>query len=403
MDGLRFSDLKRSVGFDDYDAAKVKSLARRAETIIPHVVDRFYDRILDDPNTRAVLGGNDGLVDRLRVKLAQWLRDLFEGRYEQDYFDARFQIGQTHVMVGLPQHYMLTAMDWIWWDLENDLRGEDGGDKLDDALPSLHKLLMLDLAIMLESYKEAYAEQVRKSERRAVEEILTQAEHLAEIGQLAASLAHEIKNPLAGISGAIQIMRDAMPDDNPHRPILSEILGQIKRLDATVKDLLLYARPTPPRLTVFHVGNAITRVLSVLREEPSMQRVRIQYAGSPPNATVRADDAQIEHLLINLILNSAHASADGGVIYLRVGSNSTHVRLTVKDAGTGMAPEVRDQAFEAFFTTKAKGTGLGLSICRRIVEAHRGKIGLESKLGRGTTVTVDLPRRGVVESLGAQS
>ena len=106
---------------------------------------------------------------------------------------------------------------------------------------------MLDLAVMLESYQESYAEQVRRSERSAVEEKLTRAEHLAEIGQLAASLAHEIKNPLAGISGAIQVFRDTMPHNNPHRPILTEILGQINRLDATVKDLLLYARPLPPK------------------------------------------------------------------------------------------------------------------------------------------------------------
>jgi len=244
---------------------------------------------------------------------------------------------------------------------------------------------------------------VRATERSAVEEKLTRAEHLAEIGQLAASLAHEIKNPLAGISGAIQVMRDAMEPGNPHHPIVTEILGQIRRLDATVKDLLQYARPMPPRATRFRIGDAVTRVLTVLREEPALHGVSIEHDSAGGDTIVRADDAQIEQLLMNLLINAAHASNPGNTIRLEAERHGRFVRLRVADQGAGMTPAVRDQAFEAFFTTKAKGTGLGLSICRRIVEEHGGRIRLESEPGQGTIVTVDLPVEPAVATASAST
>jgi signal transduction histidine kinase len=283
------------------------------------------------------------------------------------------------------------GIELVWQALEERIRSA-GVPDAHAKLRSLHKLLIVEFAVMLESYKDTYSEQVRTFERQAVEEKLTRAEHLAEIGQLAASLAHEIKNPLAGISGAIQIIRDAMKPDDPHQPIVSEILGQINRLDATVKDLLHYARPTPPQFTRVPFDDVVTRVLTILRQEPALQRVRIKYGKLTPDTALYGDAAQIEQLLINLILNAAHASDNGGLIHLGIADNGDEVSLTVTDEGRGMTPEVRARAFEPFFTTKAKGTGLGLSICRRIVETHGGDIELESDVGHGTTVTVRLPR-----------
>jgi signal transduction histidine kinase len=396
-------DMKQSIGFTDEDAARVRSLSHHAARLAPAVVERFYDELLRQPGAAVVFSGGAEQIHRLRETLSDWLGEVFAGVYDRDYFEKRLRIGRAHVRVGLAQHFMVAGMEIIWTELERGLSA-GGGDGTEAALRSLHKALMLDLAIMLESYKESHSEQARTLERRAVKEQLTRAEHLAEIGQLAASLAHEIKNPLAGISGAIQIMRDGMRADDPHRPIVNEILGQISRLDATVKDLLFYARPNPPRATTLGLSDVVTRVLTLLREEPSLQRVRIIHEPGPPDAAIHADDTQIEQLLMNLILNAAHASPDGGAVHLRITKNADRVRLTVTDKGTGMAPDVRDQAFEPFFTTKAKGTGLGLSICRRIVDAHGGSIELESELGRGTRVIVDLPGGGParLQPVGAQ-
>lgn len=124
-----------------------------------------------------------------------------------------------------------------------------------------------------------------------------------------------------------------------------------------------------------------------------MQNLQVEFDAGPDGAALYADEAQIEHLLMNLVLNAAQASPQGGVIRLRIEPKDGQLRFIVEDGGLGMSSEVRDRAFEAFFTTKAKGTGLGLSICRKIVDAHDGSIRLESEEGHGTIVLVDLPRR----------
>lgn len=398
MDPTAFKQLQRYVGFSEADAENIRALACDARPVIPEVVEQFYRHILEDPEARRVFIGGNEQIDRQRKVLHRWLEEIFEGNYGPHYVAKRTEIGHAHVRVGLPQHYMITAMEIVWRALYSGLMRESNDANRPRQLSSLHALLMLDLAIILASYQESHTEQVRRRERSAVEEKLTRAEHLAEIGQLAASLAHEIKNPLAGISGAIQIIQDAMTKDDPHRPIISEVIGQIHRLDATVKDLLLYARPIPPRASSFPLANAVARVLSVLREEPAMLRVQIEFDPGPAGATLHADEAQIEHLLMNLILNAAQASAAGETVRTRIEENGDDLlRFVVEDDGVGMPPEILDRAFEAFFTTKAKGTGLGLSICRKIVDAHNGRIRLDSRRDRGTTVTVDLPRSRILD------
>ncbi|MEK6800046.1 MAG: protoglobin domain-containing protein [Planctomycetota bacterium] len=388
---VSFGELQEYMGLGDADVRAIRGLAGEARQVLPAVIEQFYQRLLNYAEARQVLEANRSSLDALRGTLRGWLEEVFNETPDDAYVEKRFQIGRTHVRVGLPPRLMVSGMELIWQSLEERLGGAGASAERRSALNSVHKILMLDLAVMLESYQESYAEQVRRSERSAVEEKLTRAEHLAEIGQLAASLAHEIKNPLAGISGAIQVFRDTMPHNNPHRPILTEILGQINRLDATVKDLLLYARPLPPKSAKFMLGDVVTRVLSVLREEPALQRVRIECEAAVNSGQIVGDDGQLEHLVINLILNAAQASRDGGVVQVKVDGAKEWVRLLVRDDGVGMAKDVRERAFEPFFTTKSKGTGLGLSICRRIVDAHGGSIRLDSELGRGTTVTVDLP------------
>lgn len=391
MSGSRFDEMKRFVRFSDADAINVRSLRDAIAPRIIEIIDHFYEQVFRHTGARAVFVGGDEQLANVRRMMAQWLDELLQGTYDDAYYFARLKIGRTHVRIGLSQHYTLLGMDLIRQELDR-LVCESSVDDPQQKLASLNKLLALELTVMLESYKESYSEQIREAERSAVEERLTRAEHLAEIGQLAASLAHEIKNPLAGISGAIQIIRDSLPDDAPHRPIITEILGQIARLDATVKDLLLYARPTPPKPTPVAVAQMVKRLLTLLGEEPSLQRVRIDHDGATSSpAVIDADGGQIEQLLMNLLINAAHASQDGGVIRISVLRDNESVRLIVQDWGKGMSPQVRDRAFEPFFTTKARGSGLGLSICRRIAETNGADMKIESVSDQGTTVTIIFP------------
>ena len=386
-----FENMKKHIGFGDEDVANLRALEPVIRNQFGLVIDRFYERLFRDAGARAVFTGGQDQMDHQRVLLTTWLNDLFTAVYDRQYAERRAAIGRTHVRVGMPQHYMFSAMEILDQELEKVIRNVHP-PKVEEKLSAVHKLLMLELALMLESFKESYTSQVRQEERNYADERVTRSEHLAEVGQLAASLAHEIKNPLAGISGAIQVIRDGMRADHPHRPIIREIIGQINRLDAAVKDLLIYAKPKPPTLQPCDLNTVITRVVRLLRGTAAFRRVEVRFdPASVP--LVPADENQIEQLVINLLVNAAHAcEANGGTIDVSLAEEDGVVRLTVADTGEGMDEKTRQRAFEPFFTTKARGTGLGLSICRKIVDAHAAEITLASQKGAGTKVTIDFRR-----------
>ncbi len=224
-----------------------------------------------------------------------------------------------------------------------------------------------------------------------LEQNLIRAERLAAIGELAASLAHEIKNPLAGISGAMEIIRERFAPTDSHREIIDEIQHQIRRLDSTVRDLLIYARPTPPDKMVTSLEELIDAVLTVLARERQLQPLQIiKHYPDVPTA-VSVDPDQMEQMFMNIVLNAAQAMTTPGQLVIRLKVEDGWCQVSFADNGPGMEPEMARRAFEPFYTTKTRGTGLGLSICRKIVEAHGGGMELHTAAGEGTTVTVRLP------------
>lgn len=386
-----WSELKRYLSFTAEDAARLQQLGETLRPAIPAIVARFYDVLLQHPGAAHVFSGPEQ-IDRLHRSLSHWLDTLFCGSYDEAYCRRRSEIGRTHVRVSLAQHYMFGAMDVI----RQELHARVAAANLPDApekLNSLNKLLSLELAVMLESYQSAHSEQLRALERIALGERLSRAERLAEIGQLAASLAHEIKNPLAGISGAIQVIRDATPAEHQHSPILSEILRQIDRLDGTVEDLLVYARPKVPQLRPSNMAEVVTRSVDLLRKQLVATGVGLKLDCDARLPALELDPDQIEQVLINVIINAVQASARDDAVHLSVRANSATVELVVQDHGHGMSDTVRRRAFEPFFTTKARGTGLGLAICRQIIDAHNGTMEIESEPGEGTSVVIRLPLR----------
>lgn len=385
-----FEDMKRYVGFDRHDAATLKALFSPLSPAFPNVVDRFYDAILNHPNARAVFGGSEVRIARLKASLQEWLSELFSGVYDDEYFERHCRIGRMHVQVELPQHYMFTAMTVVRLALIEHLARLGPPGEFPARSASLHKLLDLELAIMNQTYREDLVKRMQELERAEYEARISESEHLATIGQLAASLAHEIKNPLAGISGAIQVLGAGMEKNNPHKEIIVEALRQIDRLDAAVKDLLIYARPKPPERSVHDVGRIIEHCLMVLREEPSLRLVKVHYDGAGRGHAVHVDEAQLHQVLTNLFLNAAHACEDGGEIFCRVTRDGGATRIVVEDTGCGISPHQLAKVLEPFYTTKARGTGLGLSICKRIVDSHGGDLRIESQVGKGTRVTVEL-------------
>ncbi len=228
---------------------------------------------------------------------------------------------------------------------------------------------------------------------RNLERHLADAEHLATLGELSAGLAHEIKNPLAGIKGAIDVIRDSIPTSDVHREILGDVLHEVDRIDKIVKDLLNYAKPKPPSLNDINLPEVVQRIVTMVRKSLKNEALSIQLEqrGQIPGFT--GDETQLEQVLLNLLLNAQNAMPKGGRVVVRLlhDPNLSTIRIEVRDNGPGIPEEIRKKIFQPFFTTRTDGTGLGLAICLKNVQYHGGSIEVRSKVGHGTNFVVMLP------------
>jgi signal transduction histidine kinase len=220
---------------------------------------------------------------------------------------------------------------------------------------------------------------------------MSRAEHLATLGELAAGLAHEIRNPLAGIAGVIDIIGRDLPESSPGRQVLQEVQQEILRIKNILSDLLDYARPKLPEFLQADLNVTAERAASLARQQVLSRPVQIDVVKDGSLPAVEHDPAQIQQVLLNLLLNGIQALDGKGEIRVELACESDYAVVRVKDTGKGIAPERLANIFRPFYTTKGGGTGLGLSLSRRIVEGHGGKIDVTSTPGQGTEFTVRLP------------
>ncbi len=230
------------------------------------------------------------------------------------------------------------------------------------------------------------------TERDRMRAELLRQESLAAVGEMAAAIAHEVKNPLAGISGAVKVIgRDFDPQD-PRTEVVEEIQRQVLRLDAIIRDLLSFARPTVPRFARIELREFVGRVLRGLREVPVLERHDLE-TRIPEGLELRADPQLLENILINLLLNAAEALGERrGHIVVEAGERNGLSCVEVRDDGPGMPEAVVRSIFKPFFTTKHRGTGLGLTIVRKLVEVMGGRVELETEEGKGTRFAMLLPK-----------
>ncbi len=230
---------------------------------------------------------------------------------------------------------------------------------------------------------------------------MSRAEHLATLGELAAGLAHEIRNPLAGIAGVIDIIGRDLPQSSPGRQVLQEVKQEVLHIKNILSDLLDYARPKRP---VFHeadLGATAERAVSLARQQILSRPIQMELVKGGNVPPVEHDPAQIQQVLLNLLLNAIQALDGTGQVRVELSSESGLAVVRVKDTGRGIPPQAIANIFRPFFTTKGGGTGLGLSLARRIVEDHGGNIAVASVQGQGTEFTVKLPVRKVAVKVPA--
>lgn len=243
--------------------------------------------------------------------------------------------------------------------------------------------------LVLREQARTEARLARERERQEAERVRTAS--LAAVGELAAAVAHEVKNPLQGIAGAVEVLVGDYRPGDPHREIAEEVTRQVRRVDAIVRDLLVFGRPQVPKKGRVELSPLVERIRSVLREEPDLARVELE-RDIPEGFAVYADSAMLEQVFFNLILNSAQAMPpSGGRVTVRARLRGQETEVVIADTGKGIPKAIMAEIWKPFFTTKHKGTGLGLAIVRKIVEAHGGRIAVESEEGVGTAIALTLP------------
>ena len=220
---------------------------------------------------------------------------------------------------------------------------------------------------------------------------MSRAEHLATLGELAAGLAHEIRNPLAGIAGVIEIIGRDLPSTSPARAVVKDVRLEINQIDHILTDLLQTARPHPPEIRRSDLNTTVEHAVMLARQQALSKPIEIQFKKNPNVPEVEHDSDQIHQVLLNLMINSIQAIEGSGKIAVEVGTHETFATISVSDTGRGILPEHLPNIFRPFYTTKGNGTGLGLSLARRIVEEHGGHIDVTSTIGKGAKFVVNLP------------
>jgi PAS domain S-box-containing protein len=228
------------------------------------------------------------------------------------------------------------------------------------------------------------------TEQRRAEVTLRDQAALARLGEMAAIVAHEVKNPLAGIGGALQIIRERLPVENPDREVIGEILARLEGLNALVRDLLVFARPRAPRLAAVPLAPLLEECVRDLRRDRALKGVRLE-VDAPSAPVVNGDAELLRSALFNVALNAAQAAGKKGSVRVAAGTHDGFGVVRVSDDGPGVPAELRARIFEPFFTTKHRGSGLGLPVARRVVESHGGTLEIDCPAEGGTVVSVRIP------------
>ncbi len=227
------------------------------------------------------------------------------------------------------------------------------------------------------------------SEMKRMEEAVRRNDRLRALGQLSAGVAHEIRNPLAGIATTAQVLGERLAGDEDKVRYIHAMLDEIQRLDGIVKNLLAFARPPKPRVSRCHVADVVTHVVALSADTAAGRGVDVK-TKIDADAVCLADASQLTQVLLNLALNAVHACSAGDRVTVSARRDEAWIAIDVLDTGAGVPDEVRATLFDPFVTTKTQGTGLGLAISRQIVDDHHGNLVCEF-LEKGTRFTVRLP------------
>jgi signal transduction histidine kinase len=306
------------------------------------------------------------------------MEKLLQGPWDEAYFELRCRIGRMHVRIALPQHYMFAAMNVIRAQLNDviDQHYLERRGELHEARTALGKILDLELAIMLHTYREDYLAQQSRQER------------LATFGQLVGSMGHELRNPLGVMETSLHILKGRIGDDERAKKHVERIGSQIGIANKIVSDLLDMIRDRPLARETLALSDVVElATTSIARPEA----VKLTVSGVDALPSVSGDRGQLRQLFVNLLENAVQACGQSGDVFITGQRLEDFVRISVEDTGPGIDVATRRRLFEPLVTTKEKGVGLGLALVRRIAERHEGSVEYEPRESGGARFIVRLP------------
>lgn len=349
------------------DLAMVGEIRAQMEAGIADLSRQIAAGLASLPHVEAVFSGG----------LRTWLDELLGGSYEASYRSRRARQVRRLVRLGVEQASVFAAMSQVREQLHRALSisGFRNGDG-QAGHTVLDRLCDFELSIMLETYREAHVRKVRDAER------------LATIGQVAASIGHDLRNPLAVMQTSLQLLERRIESTPRARRHVTRISNQISLCTMIISDLLELARDRPPELRPTLIGELVSEAAGAV---PRTERVRLVLSLPGDIPEIAVDAGQVRQLVVNLVLNAVQAVGPEGQVEVRVWTTASELGIEVEDNGPGLPEEVAQRLFEPMFTTRSGGTGLGLVVCRRVVENHAGTIAAGNRENGGAIFTVKLP------------
>jgi two-component system sensor histidine kinase HydH len=380
MDYVRFQAIQRYVDFGLECLKRLREFAHVAGTDLRLVVDDFYDAIRRDPNAESVLTGGAAQVERLKTTHHQWLTALLEGPRDEAYLASRSRIGRVHVRINLSQEYMLTAVNRVRVGLHRVATARLVPDELPGTMDAIDRALDVDLALMLDTYREDSLTRVDASAR------------LAAVGQVAASIGHELRNPLGVAGSSLFLIRQRLDKLGLADVVLDKHVGrleaQLRACSETITSMLEMARDAPLHRSEFPLVTAVQECLHMLRTDDVVVRIDVDEA-----TQVFADREQLTSVIGNLLRNAVEAVEFATTKRVTVTAAEIRggVEFIIEDSGAGVEETNRPRIFDALFTTRPRGTGLGLALSKNIVDRHGGEISLLPNGDAGARFRVWLP------------
>jgi signal transduction histidine kinase len=385
--------------FDEGDAVLLNDLVDLFQARLTEISEAFYQHLLNYAETRAVFK-DEGMISRLKEAQKAYLMQAVEGPYDAAYFDRRWRIGFIHNAIHLEPHWFIGAFQLyhrILYPMILERYGDDAQAVVAHIL-ALDKIMNLDMQLGIQSYMVHYTNTMEK-----LQALNNQIEAASTAkSQFLANMSHEFRTPLNAIIGFTEVLQDQIP--GPLNAEQVEYLGDVNNagqlLLRLINDVLDLAKVEAGRLELFYesfpIAQTVREAVTTLRGAAEKKELAIQLNLPPDLGLIAADQIRFKQVLFNLLSNAVKFTDHGGVT-VTAAIEDGQLHLAIADTGIGILPEDMERIFVEFSQVDAsharrhEGTGLGLALSKRLVEAHSGRIWLESTFGTGSVFHVLLP------------